>query len=115
VGLTALLLLGCAVMAIAHAGVVIPGISALGPGGDDAVWPAVIAFTFGVIVLAIVALGLLRGRTWAWPLAVVTHGLVIVGALTPYRGIGSAVAIVIAAAAVGVLMTRGARESLLGT
>lgn len=115
VGLTGVLILGCVIMAVAHAGVVVPGISALGPGGDRAVWPAVIAFTVATIVLSIVAVGLSRGRSWAWPLGVVTHGLVVVGALTPYRGVGSLVAIVIAAAAVAVLMTRGARQSLFGT
>lgn len=111
--LTALLALGCAVMAVAHAGVEVPLVSRFGPGGGRAIVPAMIAFTVAAVALALLAVGALRRRSWAWALGLLTHSLVFLGALVPFRGVGSLVALVIAGACVALLMTRSARVELL--
>lgn len=111
--LSGVLAAGCAAMAIAHAGVTVPLLSQLGPGGDDAVWPAVIAFSIGAVVLALVAIGASRARAWAWSLGTVVHALVVLGAAVPFRGIGSLVAIVISVASLALLLSRTGRASLL--
>ena len=87
--LSGLLLVGCIAMAVAHAGISVPVLSRFGPGGDDAVWPAVIAFSVGAALMAAIVVGTVRRRPWAWALGVVVHGLVIFGALTPYRGMAA--------------------------
>ena len=111
--LTALLALGCAVMAVAHAGVEVPWLSRFGPGGDRAVVPAMVAFTLATVALTTLAVGALRGRSWAWALGLLTHSLVFLGALVPFRGVGSVVALVIAGVCIALLMTRSARAALL--
>src|SRR5688572_14148440 len=111
--LSGVLAVGCAVMAIAHAGVEVPLLSQLGPGGNDPVWPAVIAFSIGALVLAFVAIGASRARAWAWALGLVVHALIVLFALLPFRGVGSAVAIVISVASVALLLSRAGRASLL--
>jgi hypothetical protein len=113
--LSALLAIGCAVMAVAHAGVELPLIAGLGPGGDDAVWPAVIAFGVGTALLTCIAVGAARGRSWSWPLGLVVHALIVLGAAMPYRGIGSLIAIVISVASLALLLSRPGRASLLPT
>lgn len=111
--LTALLGLGCIAMAVAHAGINVPLLSRLGPGGNRAVVPAVIAFTVAATALLLLAAGAVRRRPWAWALGLVTHALVFLGAAVPFRGVGSAVAMIIAAACLALLMTTQARTSLL--
>jgi hypothetical protein len=111
--LTALLGAGCVAMAIAHAGVEVPLLSRLGPGGNRAVVPAVIAFTIAAVLLFVLASGALRRQSWSWALGLLTHALVFLGAAVPFRGAGSAVAMIIAAACVALLMTRQARATLL--
>lgn len=111
--LTALLGLGCIVMAVAHAGINVPLLSRLGPGGDRAVVPAVVAFTVAAAALLLLATGAVRRRPWAWALGLATHALVFLGAAVPFRGVGSAVAMLIAAACLALLMTAQARASLL--
>ena len=111
--LSGVLAAGCAVMALAHAGVEVPVVSQLGPGGDDAVWPAVIAFSVGALVLAFVAIGASRARAWAWALGLVVHALIVLGASLPFRGVGSLVAIVISVASLALLLSRTGRASLL--
>ena len=112
-GLSGLLLVGSVAMAVAHAGVSVPVLSRFGPGGSDAVWPAVVAFGVGALLMTAIVVGTLRRRPWAWALGVVVHGLVIFGALTPYRGIGSLVAVVIAVTVVALLLSRPGRTALL--
>lgn len=80
---------GCAVLAVAHAGVEIPGVSALGPGGSRAVWPAAVAFAVGVCAYATVAAGLRAGAAWAWWAGEALFAATVVGALRPFRGVGS--------------------------
>lgn len=73
-------------LAVGHAGVELPLVSALGPGGDRAVWPAAIAFSVAAASYTGVAAGLIRGRTWAVPAGVILFAATVAGALTPYRG-----------------------------
>lgn len=111
--LSAVLAVGCAAMAVAHAGVNIPVLSRFGPQGTDAVPPAVVAFTVGTLVLGALAYGTARRRSWAWAGGIAVHALVVLGALTPYRGVGSLVAVVLAGAAVLVLLSPPGRTALL--
>ena len=111
--LSGVLLAGCVAMAVAHAGVAVPVLSRFGPGGNDAVWPAVVAFSVGSVLMTAIVVGALRRRPWAWALGVVVHGLVIFGALTPYRGIGSLVAVLISVTVVALLLSRPGRTALL--
>ena len=111
--LTALLGVGCIAMAVAHAGFDVPLLSRIGPGGNRAVVPAVVAFSVGAAALLLLAAGALRRRPWAWALGLVTHALLLLGAAVPFRGAGSAIAMIIAAVCLGLLMTTQARRSLL--
>ena len=111
--MSAVLALGCAALAVAHAGVDVPLLSRIGPGGDRVVAPAAAAFTVGTLLLGAVAIGAWRARAWAWALGVVVHALVFFGAAVPYRGVASAVAMVVAAATVAVLVSRPGRAALL--
>lgn len=111
--LSALLALGCAALAIAHAGLEVPLLSRIGPGGDRAVIPAAVAFTTATVVLAAVAFGAWRARPWAWALGIVVHGLVFLGSAFPYRGPASLVGVIISAACVALLLTRPGRQALL--
>ena len=111
--LSALLAVGCAALAVAHAGVELPLLSSIGPGGDRAVVPAAIAFTIAALVLSAVAAGTWRRRPWAWALGIVTHGLVFVGAAVPYRGVASLVALIVSGTCIALLLTRAGREALV--
>lgn len=111
--LSALLALGCAALAIGHAGVNVPLLSQIGPGGSRAVVPAAVAFTVATIVLVAVALGVWRARPWAWALGVVVHALVLLGSAVPFRGVASLVAIIISGLSLALLLTRVGRNALL--
>lgn len=111
--LTALLALGCAALAVGHTGVEVPVLSRFGPGGSGAVVPAAIAFTVATAALLILVVGVLRRRSWSWALGLLTHALILLGAVVPFRGVGSAVAIIVSAACLALLMTRSARDALL--
>ena len=111
--LSTLLAIGCIVMAVAHAGVTVPLVSQLGPVGDDAVWPAVIAFGVAAVLLTCIAVGAARARAWSWALGLVVHALIAVGAAVMYRGVASLVAIVISVASLALLLSRTGRASLL--
>lgn len=113
--LSAVLALGCVAMAIAHAGVEVPLISRLGPGGGRPVVAAAVAFAVAAALLAVVTVGMLRQRPWSWAAGLVIHGVVLAGAALPYRGWGSLVAIVLAGAAFILLVSRPGREGLLST
>ena len=111
--LSALLTIGAAALAVAHAGLQIPGLSALGPGGDRAVVPAAVAFSVATVLAGLVTFGSFRRRPWAWALGLVVHAIVLVGAAVPYRGLGSLIGILISAAAVAVLVSRPGRTAFL--
>jgi hypothetical protein len=106
------LAVGCALLAIGHSGLQIPILSALGPGGTRAVIPAAMAFTVAAVLQALVSVGVLRRRSWAWPLGVLIAAVTLLGAATPFRGVMSAVGIVLAGVELALLLTRDGRELL---
>lgn len=113
VSTSAVLAVGSAVMAVAHAGLEIPLLSALGPGGSRPVVPAAVAFSVATVLHAAVAIGVGAGRRWAWFVGVVAAVLTLLGAATPFRGIVSAVGIVLATVQLALLLTRQVRALLL--
>lgn len=104
---------GSGLLAVGHAGVSVPLISALGPGGDRAVPVAATLFAVGTLLFVSVAAAAAGLRPWAWPLAVLVFCLTLVGAAVPYRGAGSAVGILGALLALGVLGSPPGRDALL--
>ena len=104
---------GSALLTVGHAGVSVPLISALGPGGSRPVWPAAIAFAVGTAAYATVATTLLRKRLRSvWTTAMAVFCLTVVVSLIPYRGPGSIVGAVLGAVGAGLLATRTARSTL---
>ena len=112
-GISAVLALGCLAMAIAHAGVEIPGLSAIGPGGDQVVIPAVIAFSVAAVLLAVLTLGLWQRRPWAWAAGLAVHGVVLAGSAMPYRGVGSLIGILLAGTAFVLLASPAGRDAVM--
>lgn len=106
-----LLTAGCALLAVGHAGVRLPLMSALGPGGDRAVPVAAAIFTVATVAYAVVTRGLLARRRWAWPAGLVLGALTVVGAARPFRGVGSGVGIVLALAIVAALASPAGRRA----
>ena len=80
---------GTATLAVGHAGVQLPLVSALGPGGSEPVWPAAAAFAVAALAFVVVGAGLLGARTWAVPAASMLFGVTVVASLFPFRGAGS--------------------------
>jgi hypothetical protein len=111
--LSVLLSAGAVLLTLAHAGLSLPLLSALGPGGDRAVPPAAIAFSVLAVLAAVVAAGAFARRSWAWPLGLVVHALTVFGAATPFRGPVSLIGILLSLSALAVLLTRQARTALL--
>lgn len=103
--------LGAALLAIGHAGVEIPLLSALGPGGDRAVPPAAAAFTVATVLYAALAAGAFSGARWAWPLGLAVHGLAVLSGLASFRGAASAMGIALGVAAVAILLSPGGRRA----
>ncbi len=110
--LSAPLAVGCALLAVSHLGIDVPLLSRVGPGGDRVVVPAAVAFAVATLLLIAVATGAWRGRPWAWALGVVVHALVFLGAAVPFRGVGSAVAMVVTGVTVALLVSRPGRAAL---
>lgn len=102
---------GCLLLAVAHAGVALPLVSALGPGGDRAVPVAATVFTVAAIAYGVVTRGLFARLPWAWPAGLVLGALTVLGAARPYRGVGSAVGIVLALAIVAALVSPPGRRA----
>ena len=90
--------LATGLLAVGHAGVEIPLVSGLGPGGSRAVWPAAIAFTVAALAYLVVAVGLARGHRFAVPAGAVVFAVTLVGSLAPYRGPASLLGAVLGAA-----------------
>lgn len=103
---------GSVVLAIGHAGVRIPFVSALGPGGSRAVVPAALGFTVGALLHGAVAYGVTRRRSWAWPVGVVVATVTLLAAAVPFRGAGSVAGIALAASELGLLLRGGVRRAL---
>lgn len=105
---------GSALLAVGHAGVRIPLLSALGPGGDRAVPAAMVAFAVGALLYAAVAAGAFARARWAWFLGLAVNGLAVASGLTNYRGVASAAGIAIGLLVVVLLLAPGGRRALLG-
>lgn len=104
---------GSGLLAVGHAGVALPLLSALGPGGDRPVPVAAGLFAFAAVGFIVVLLGSVRLRPWAWPLGLLVFGLTLLAAAFPYRGAGSALGIAGALLAIAILVSRAGRETLV--
>ena len=112
VALAAVNAVGLALLAIGHAGLDVPLLSELGPGGGRAVPPAAAAFTVGAAAWAAVAAALARRRRWAWALGIVVGALGALGGVGQFRGIASAVGIALSVAVVALLLVPSVRSAL---
>ena len=113
VWISSALAVGSALLAVGHAGVRIPVVSALGPGGSEPVVPAAIAFTVATCLHGAVAYGVARRRGWAWPLGVLVAAVTLIGAGVPFRGVGSVIGIALAGTELGLLLTGRIRRAIL--
>jgi hypothetical protein len=104
---------GTALLAIGHAGVQVPLLSALGPGGDRAVPAAAIAFAVATVLFLAVATGAFTQARWSWPLGLAVNALAVLAGLANYRGPASAVGIAIGLAVLTLLLAPGGRHALL--
>lgn len=104
---------GSALMAVSHAGVTLPLLAAIGPGGDRALPGVAAGFAVGVVLFALVAAGAWRQRPWAWAAALVVNGVALVVATVPWRGPASGAAAVITVAALAVLLSPPGRAAFL--
>ena len=104
---------GSALLAVGHAGVRIPVVSALGPGGSEPVVPAAIVFTAAACLHGAVTYGVVRRRPWSWPLGVLVAAVTLIGAAVPFRGVGSAIGIALAGTELALLLTGRIRRAIL--
>lgn len=111
--LTALMAVGSALMAVSHAGVSVPLLAALGPGGQRALPEVATGFAVAAALFAVVAVGAWRRRPWAWAIGLVLHGVALIAATIPWRGPVSGAAAVVTVAALAVLATRPGRIAFL--
>lgn len=112
VALLTVLALGTALMALAHTGVAVPLLDAIGPGGDTVVPQAAIGFAVAAAGFAAATAGLLRARRWGWALGVVVLTATLLAAAVPFRGAGSVLGMGLAAAGLVALALPGVRRSL---
>lgn len=103
-------LVGSAAMLVGHLGFRVPFLSGISPG--RLILPAAIGFGFGTVAYAVVVLATWQRRRWGRWLALAVHGLALLSASVPFRGWFSAVAAGVAAAAIVVLLTPGAKQAL---
>lgn len=102
--------LGALLMAIAHLGIDLPLLPTVGAG--RAVPVAAAIFGLGVVGFLLVAHGLRQRHSWALPLGLVVGVLALSGAARPYRGVGSAVGIVLSVTLLIALLAPGTRRAL---
>lgn len=107
------LAVGSGLLAIGHSGLRVPVVSALGPGGDDPVVPAAIAFAIAAALHGAVCFGITRRHPWAWPLGILAGAVTLLGAAVPFRGAASLIGMVLAGVEVVGLLLGGTRRELL--
>jgi hypothetical protein len=100
---------GSAVMTLAHLGLGLPVLDAVGPG--RLVAPAAVSFAVGTVLYAVVAYGAFRVARWAWGAGLLVNVLGFATAAFPYRGWISGVAIAVSVAAVTVLLSPPGRSA----
>lgn len=105
--------LGAALLAIAHLGLDLPGLSAFGPSGQ-AVLPAAIGFGVATALLALLTWGLWSGRRWAWPAGTGLALLGILSGIGQFRGMGSAIGLGVMVVLLVLLVMPSARDHLAG-
>jgi hypothetical protein len=103
---------GSVVMTLAHLGLGIPALDALGPG--RLIVPAAASFAVGTVLYAIVAYGALRVAGWAWLAGLVVNTLAFVTSAFPYRGWVSGAAMAVSIAAIAVLLSPPGRSAFRG-
>lgn len=111
VALATISALGTSLLAVAHTGVTVPLLSALGPQGG-AVPPAVVAFTVATLLFAVLAFGLRRAARWAWVGGLVLAAASILGGVGQFRGVVSAIGIGLAVVLLGVLLAPSSRRAV---
>jgi hypothetical protein len=109
--LSLLAFLGSALLAVAHAGVEVPLLSALGPPGDDPVPVAVAIFAAGAALYAVVAAGAFAAAPWTWPLGLAVNALALASGITNYRGTASAIGIALSLLSLLFLLSPGGRRA----
>jgi hypothetical protein len=109
--LSVIAFLGTASLAVAHAGVEVPLLSALGPGGDEPVPVAVAIFGVGAALYAVVAAGAFAGARWTWLVGLVVNALALASGFTNYRGPASAIGIALSALSLIFLLSPGGRRA----
>ncbi len=112
VSLLAVLALGTALMSLAHTGVAVPLLDAIGPGGDTVVVQAAVGFAVAAAGFAAATVGLRRARRWGWALGLVVLTATLFAAAVPFRGPGSVLGISLAVAGLLALAMPGTRASL---
>jgi hypothetical protein len=107
--LAALGLLGSLVMTLAHLGLGIPVLDALGAG--VLVVPAAVSFAVGTLLYALVTYGAFRTRRWTWFAGLLVNVLACVTAAFPIRSWISVTAIVVSVTAIAVLLSPPGRAA----
>lgn len=110
--LSLLAAIGTALLSVSHMGVEIPLLANLGPGGTRAVPVAAVGFAVAAVLYAGVAFGAFRQASWAWTAGVVLNALAVLSGLGNFRGVASAVGIVIGVLILIVLLGPGGRQAL---
>lgn len=110
--LTLVLAVYVALLSIGHLGVEIPGLSALGPGGNRVVLVAGILFAVSAVLYATIGVGLLRLRGWSWVAGIVVSALSVLSGIVQFRGAGSVIGILLSLAVLVLLLTPQARAAL---
>ncbi len=108
--LSAIAALGALLLCVGHLGVDLGPVSALGPGGTQAVPVAATIFAVGAVLFAALAVGTWRGARWAWWAGVVVYGLATVSGITQYRGAASAIGLVVSVGALAALLSPSGRR-----
>jgi hypothetical protein len=101
-----------ALLSISHLGVQVPGLSALGPGGNRVVLMAGVSFAVSAVIYAVIGVGLLQRRRWAWAGGVVVSALTILGGIAQFRGAGSTIGMLLSLVVLLLLLTPQARAAL---
>jgi hypothetical protein len=91
---------GSVVMVVAHVNLGLPLVAAL--------------FVVGAVLFGVVAYGVFRQTTWAWPVALVVNGLGFVSSVMPWRGLtNSGPPALVTLIALALLLSPAGREALL--
>jgi hypothetical protein len=102
---------GAGLLAVAHAGVELPLVSALGPGGDRPVPVAAAVFGVGTLVYLALAIGAFARAGWVRPVGLLVSVLAILQGVRSFRGVASGAAIVVSVLIAVLLLSPGGRAA----